>query len=304
MKFPVLSLNQIALGSLIVSVIVLGIKYTAFLFTGSIALYSDALESIINIGTACAAIVAIRFAAQPPDTKHPYGHYKVEYMSAVAVGILIIIAALVILYEAYSAFIEPKHISASWIGLLVSGMATVLNALWSKFLVQQGRLHHSAALTADGKHLMADVITSIGVLVGVVLVFMTGIEILDPVLASLVAINILWSGWKVVTDNASVLIDEEIPSGDLTRIKQIISENIQGALEVHALRSRYAGKAAFVEFHLVVAGSMSVGEAHDICDRIEEALKNEFPCIFVNIHVEPERKAKHRHKNVLSRNVL
>lgn len=291
---PILSLNQIALGNLVVSIVVLGVKYAAYLTTGSVALYSDALESIINVATACAAIVAIRFAEVPPDEEHPYGHYKAEYMSAAIVGAMIILAALAILREAYYGFLDPRQIEAPWLGLMISAGATLLNALWSGFLIKQGKAHRSAALSADGKHLFADVVTSVGVLVGVLLVVVTGIKVFDAALAALVSLNVLWSGWGVVRDNVSGLMDESAPADELARIRETISRNAEGSIEAHALRTRLAGKATFVDFHLVVAGSMPVCEAHEICDRIEHALKADLPGIFVNIHVEPEGKAKHK----------
>lgn len=294
MALPVLTLNQIAFGNLIVSVLVLVIKYAAYLLTGSIALYSDALESIINIATAAAAIVAIRYAARPPDAEHPYGHHKAEYMSAVVVGALIIVAALVIFREAYYGFLEPRTITAPWQGLAVSGVATLLNAWWSRYLIRHGKSRRSAALTADGKHLMADVVTSLGVLGGVVLVVLTGNALLDPALAALVALNVLWSGWGVIRENVSGLMDEAAPPEELAQIRDIISLNAAGSIEAHALRTRHAGKAIFVDFHLVVAASTTVGVAHEICDRIEDALKAEFPNMSISIHVEPENKAKHK----------
>lgn len=292
-KLPVMSLNQIALGSLAVSLVVLAVKYAAFLLTGSVALYSDALESIINVATALAAIVAIRVAARPPDEGHPYGHHKAEYISAVAVGVLIILAALAILHEAYEGFLAPHPIEAPALGLAISTSATLLNALWSRVLVRQGRAQRSAALQADGKHLMADVVTSLGVLAGVTLVVVTGIERLDPALAALVALHVLWSGGGVVRENVSALMDEAAPAEDLSRIKEVIASSAEGSIEAHALKTRHAGKAIFIDFHLVVSSTMTVGEAHAICDRIEDALKQELPGALINIHVEPEYKAKH-----------
>jgi len=164
---------------------VLAIKFT-YLITGSLALYSDALESIINVATSIAAIIAIRIAARPPDAEHPYGYHKAEYMSAVVIGALIIAAALAILHEAYGGFLAPRAIDAPWTGLTIGMVATILNAGWGVLIIGQGRLHRSAALVADGKHMLADVVTSLGVLVGVVLTVLTGIAVLDACIAVLV----------------------------------------------------------------------------------------------------------------------
>jgi len=177
---------KIALGSLAVSLVVLAVKFTAYLITGSLALYSDALESIINVATSIAAIIAIRIAARPPDAEHPYGYHKAEYMSAVVIGALIIAAALAILHEAYGGFLAPRAIDAPWTGLTIGMVATILNAGWGVLIIGQGRLHRSAALVADGKHTLADVVTSLGVLVGVVLTVLTGIAVLDACIAVLV----------------------------------------------------------------------------------------------------------------------
>ncbi|MBY0252551.1 MAG: cation diffusion facilitator family transporter [Methylobacterium organophilum] len=285
---------KIALGSLGVSLVVLAIKYGAYLLTGSVALYSDALESIINVVTAAAAIVAIRVAARPPDAEHPYGHHKAEYLSAVVVGVMIVVAALAILREAYFAFLEPKPIESAFTGLAVSTVATVFNAVWSFVLIRQGRKHRSAALVADGKHLLADVVTSLGVVVGVVSVVVTGVAVLDAVVAALVALHVLWSGWQVIRESTSGLLDEAASVGDLARIKAVISQNAADAIEAHALRTRQAGTATFIDFHLVVPTAMSVGQSHAICDRIEAALKEAVEGAIVTIHVEPEEKAKHK----------
>ncbi|CAH2396423.1 cation diffusion facilitator family transporter [Mesorhizobium escarrei] len=288
---------KIATGSLGVSLIVLTIKYCAYVLTGSVALYSDALESIINVVTAVAAIVAIRSAARPADANHQFGHHKAEYLSAVVVGVMIIVAALAILREAYGAFLAPTPIDAPWSGLAVNTLATVLNAVWSGVLIRQGRTHRSAALVADGKHLLVDVVTSVGVLVGVVLVVLTGIEVLDAAIAALVALHVLWSGWGVVRESASGLMDEAAPAEELKRIRETISTNTGDAIETHDLRTRHAGKVTFIEFHLVVPGSMSVERSHEICDRLEAALKETLEGAIVTIHVEPEHKPKHVRSN-------
>jgi cation diffusion facilitator family transporter len=285
---------KIALGSFGISLLVLAIKSAAYLITGSVALYSDALESIINVATAVAVIAAIWIAARPPDAEHPYGHHKAEYLSAVVVGVLIVGAALAILHEAYTGFLSPKPIEAAWTGLAVSTVATVLNVIWSATLIRQGRLHRSPSLVADGKHLMADVVTSAGVLVGVILVVMTGVLVLDAAIAALVALHVLWSGWGVIRESTSGLMDETAPPEQLERIREVITGNLGDAIEAHALRTRHAGNATFIDFHLVVPTRMGVGSAHEICDRIEAALGEAVEGATTTIHVEPEGKAKHR----------
>jgi len=285
---------KIALGSFGISLVVLAVKFTAYFTTGSLALYSDALESIINVATSVAAIVAIRIAARPPDAEHPFGYHKAEYMSAVVVGALIIAAAFMILHEAYAGFLAPKAIDAPWTGLTIGMAATVLNAGWGTFVIGHGRLQRSAALVADGKHMLADVVTSLGVLAGVILTVLTGIKVLDACIAALVALHVLWNGYGILRDNARGLMDEAAPAEELIRIRAAISSNGTDAIEAHALRTRHAGKATFIDFDLVVPGSMSVSEAHEICDRLEAGIKKVLEGAVVTIHVEPEHKAKHK----------
>ena len=285
--------QQLALGSIVVAVFVLGLKYAAYHVTGSVALYSDALESIINVATALVALYAIRVSLQPADAEHPYGHSKAEYFSAVFEGVLIIVAALLILREAYYAYLAPRVIEAPALGLAINAGASAINALWALLLIRRGRTLRSHALQADGRHLMADVVTSIGVLVGLLAAVATGIPQLDPALAALVALNILWSGWQVMRESVGGLMDQAAPPEMLARIRELISTHAEGAIEAHDLRTRHAGRVTFVDFHLVVSGALSVSDAHDICDRIERAIRTEFEGAAVTIHVEPEDKAKH-----------
>lgn len=284
---------KLAVGSLVVGVGVLALKYLAYLLTGSIALYSDALESIVNVATALAALLTIRIAAQPADANHPYGHHKAEYFSAMLEGAMIIVAAILIMREAFFGLVSPKALVAPMHGLAVNGLATAVNAIWCFVLVTQGKRYRSPALVADGWHLFSDVASSAGVVVGVLLAVMTGWSILDPVLALLVAINILWQGWGVLKASLGGLMDEAVSEETLTRIRRLISAHAQGAIEAHDVRTRHAGRLTFIEFHLVVPGQMSVVEAHEICDRLEEALKADDEDAVVTIHVEPDHKAKH-----------
>lgn len=285
--------QKLAAGSIAVGVVVLALKYAAYHLTGSVALYSDALESIINVVTAVAALLAIRTSAKPADADHPYGHHKAEYFSAVLEGTLIMVAALLIMREAYLGFITPRQIDAPFTGLLINGSAGVLNAVWSYVLIRQGRKFRSPALVGDGRHLLADVVTSGGVLIGVLLVALTGWLELDPALAALVAVNILWSGWGLLKESLGGLMDEAVPATTLSRIRDLIAANADGAIEAHDLRTRQAGRRTFVDFHLVVPGTITVSQAHDICDRIERALRADVEDVMITIHVEPDDKAKH-----------
>jgi cation diffusion facilitator family transporter len=287
-----MSTLNIAIGSVLVGLTVLAIKFVAWYITGSVALFSDALESIINVATSSAALIAVRLSARPADANHPYGHYKAEYFSAVVEGVLIVVAAVSIFREAYFDFLSP-HLIEEPLGLAVSAGASVINAGWAALLVRQGRLRRSPALVADGQHLFTDVLSSVGVVVGLGLSILTGWAILDPILAAGVAFVILWSGWHLVRESVGGLMDEAVPGDLLDKIRSVISENAAGALEAHDLRTRHAGRMTFIDFHLVVPGSMSVTDAHAICDEIEKALKVEVPGALVTIHVEPEEKAKH-----------
>ena len=284
---------KIAAGSIAIGVLVLALKTLAWWMTGSIALLSDALESTVNVATAIAALIAIRVAAMPADATHPYGHHKAEFFSAVLEGVMIIIAALLIMREAYHGFMAPQVLDAPLSGLLVNGLASVINALWCWTLISQGRRRRSPALVADGRHLLSDVFSSVGVTLGVLVAISTGWALLDPLMAGLVGLNILWSGWKVMRESLSGLLDEAIPDATLARVREIISREASGAVEAHDLRTRHAGQATFIEFHLVVPGDQTVREAHETCDRIEAALKAVVKDCVVTIHVEPEHKAKH-----------
>jgi cation diffusion facilitator family transporter len=243
--------------------------------------------------TAIVALVTIRISARPADRRHQYGHHKAEYFSAVLEGALIIVAALLILREAWQAYLVPRALTETTAGMLISGGATALNTIWAAFLILWGRRQRSPALVADGWHLGTDVITSLGVLIGLTLVLFTGWTILDPLLAAAVAINILWTGWRLTRESMSGLMDEAVAPETSRRIREIIRVNADGAIEVHDLRTRIAGRATFIEFHMVVPGNMTVAQAHEICDRVEEAIAREIADADVLIHIEPEGEARH-----------
>ncbi|MER2265144.1 cation diffusion facilitator family transporter [Methylobacterium oxalidis] len=291
--------QKAALAGVGVGALVTALKFGAFWLTGSLALYSDALESIINVVAAAFAFVALRVAATPPDADHPYGHHKAEYFSAVIEGALIIVAALLILRESYHGLLAPKPLDTPLLGLAVNGLATLLNAAWATALMRRGRAWRSPALVADARHVLADVFTSLGVLAGVALVASTGYLVLDPVVAGLVALNILWSGWGMVRESIDGLMDRAAPPEMVEQIRGLISAHGAGALEAHDVRTRHAGQATFIDFHLVVPGEMTVADSHAICDRLESVIEGAIEGAVVVIHVEPGDHAKQRGVPVL-----
>ena len=282
---------NIALISIAIGILVFALKYWAYWITGSVALFSDALESTVNVATALVAYIAIRVAAIPEDENHPYGHHKAELMSATLEGALIIIAAFVILSQAYLALMTPRPLTEVREGLAINLVAGVINGIWCYYLLREGRKLHSPALVADGKHLLTDVFSSLGVIAGIALAAWLGIWWLDGALAILVAANILWSGYHVVQSSLSGLMDEALSEADQATIKSIIAEHGAGAVQAHDLRTRQAGQATFIDFHLVVPSDMTVFDAHELCDRIEAALKIEFAHMRIHIHLEPQHKA-------------
>lgn len=283
---------SIAWKSIVVAIIVLGLKGLAAWWSQSAALYSDAVESIINVATAIAALVAIKIAAMPPDENHPYGHEKAEYFVAMIEAVLIGAAAFAIAANAWMTFREAAvlNVPAGAFGANVA--AGILNGIWCFVLIRAGRKMRSVALEADGWHLFSDVLSSAGVLLGILLAKATGLVWLDPLLAILVAANILWSGWKLMKASVSGLMDAAPDEAIIGAISSAIERQGSGALEAHDLRARQSGKTTFIEFHLVVDGALSVREAHSICDRLEAELETVLPECRITIHVEPENMAE------------
>jgi cation diffusion facilitator family transporter len=281
-----------AWGSLAVSIVVLAMKAGAYRLTGSVALLSDALETVINVAAAAAAIFALRLSALPADDNHHYGHSKAEYLSALLEGALVLLTAILIAREAWEGWQDPHAPDAPLLGIGLNAAAGVINLGWALVLLRQGRLWKSPALVAGGKHIMTDVWTTGAVLIGFALVPLTGYLRLDPLIAGIVALNVLWTGYRMLRDSMGALMDEVSDPGAVAELRRIISANAEGAIEAHDVRTRVAGSTSFVEFHLVVPGQMTVEESHAICDRIEEALRAHLGNAVINIHVEPEAKAK------------
>lgn len=286
------ALARIALGSILVALLVLALKLMAWRLTGSVALYSDALESIINVATASIVWQAVRIGARPADDDHPFGHHKAEYFSAVICGVLIVLAALLILREAGLALMSSSVPRIDGPGVALAGLASLVNFVWARYLIRQSVRLRSPALAADGRHVMSDVWTSLGALAGLGAVFVTGWHSLDAAIAILVGLNILREGSTVIRGSVDGLMDKALDEEESACIHSTILANADGAIEVHDLRTRSAGTVRFAEFHLVVDGEMSVAESHRICDRLERALQETLPGLEVIIHIEPgwERK--------------
>jgi cation diffusion facilitator family transporter len=284
--------ERFAVGSVWLGFVVLALKSLAWWLTGSAALYSDALESIVNVVGSLVAFVALRFAAKPADANHPYGHDKAEFFSAVIEGVMIVIAAISIFDAAWHAWHAPRAFSLPAQGLALSLVATVINGVWAWVLTRAAKRLRSATLQADGRHLISDVVTACGIAVGFALTVLTGYQTLDPLIAAATGLYVLWSGASLIRGSVGGLMDMAPDPAILSRINEVIANNATGSIEAHDLRAREAGRLTFLEFHLVVPGAMSVSESHAICDRIEAALTAEMPHLAVTIHVEPEEKAK------------
>jgi cation diffusion facilitator family transporter len=282
----------IARVNIAVALAVVTLKYVAYAVSGSVALFSDALESLVNVMTAVAALIAIRLSAKPADSDHPFGHHKAEFLAAMFEGAMIAVAAVLILIKAYAGLVGGVKLGHSVLGLAFNTVATVVNGAWAWILISRGMSWRSPALVADGQHLVTDVITSVGVIIGLTLALLTGWHFLDPLLAAIVALNILWMGYKIATQSMSRLLDQAASPVIESRIRAVIESNGHGALEAHDIRTRQSGRVLFIEFHLVVPGSMTVDEAHVICDRLEDSIESTIEGSEVVIHVEPEYKAK------------
>ncbi len=263
------------------------LKGWAWWLTGSVGLLSDALESFVNLAGAMMALAMLSLAAQPADRDHAHGHGKAEYFSSAFEGFLIIVAALLIGYAAVDRLIHPQPLEAVGIGLAVSVAASVINLVTGRILLQVGRRYRSITLEADAQHLLTDVWTSAGVIVGVALVWATGWLWLDPVIALAVAANIVWTGWKLLQRSAEGLMDVSLPVEEIETIERVLAGYRAQGLDFHALRTRQAGTRAFASVHVLVPGAWSVQEGHDWSERIEADLRSALPHVHLTTHLEP-----------------
>ncbi|MDR0837681.1 MAG: cation diffusion facilitator family transporter [Propionibacteriaceae bacterium] len=283
------SLTKFALLSVATALTTMGIKTVAAWLTGSISLLSDAAESIINLVAAVVTLFALRLAAKPADEGHPFGHSKAEYLSAAVEGAMILVAAGAIIWAAIERLITPRLPEQLGIGMLISVVAALINGGVALVLIRAGRAHSSSALVADGKHLMTDLVTTIAVLVGVGLVWLTGWAVLDPIVAILAGLNILYTGYDLIRDSASSLLDAALGDEDMTKVHAVLDAHLREGITYHALRSRVAGTQRFLDLHISVPGEWSVAAGHALAETLSDELSTALPRLQVSAHVEPSR---------------
>lgn len=282
-------LHKIAAASICIAIVVLALKLGAWWVTGSIALFSESTEGVVNLASALAAFAAVWLAARPADRRHPFGFHKAELLSALFGGTLITLAAVIILREAVTGLFDPQPVSAMVQGLLLSAIGSIINGIWCYVLISEGRKLRSPALQADGRHLLSDVLFSAAVIIGLVASSLTGWLILDPLIAGLVALNVLRTGLSVVFGAISGLLDESLPDRELENIRAVILAEGGDGLRMQDLRTRHAGAATFIEFRLILPGGMTVAAATHLTQRITRALQRATPKTQVTIHIEADR---------------
>jgi cation diffusion facilitator family transporter len=273
--------------SIVAAIATMGLKVASFALTSSVGLYSDAAESGVNLTAALFALWALTIAARPADSDHAFGHSKAEYFSSALEGMLILVAAFSIGFAAIGRFLNPQPIQQLEIGLALSCIAAAINGGVAWILLRAGRRLRSITLRADAHHLMTDVWTSAGVVTGLLLVKMTGWQILDPLMAAAVAIHIAWVAIQLLMETANGLMDTALSAPDQARIQEILATYEQQGIEFHALRTRVAGSRSFVLFHVLVPGRWSVRQGHDLCEEIEQKIMATLEGVHVMTHLEP-----------------
>jgi cation diffusion facilitator family transporter len=281
------SLTRFAWLSIAAAVLTISLKSIAYFLTNSVGLLSDAMESCINLAGALMALSMLIIAARPADEDHNYGHSKAEYFSSGVEGLLILIAALFIAFASIQRMFSPKPIDQVGIGLIVSVVASLINLIVARVLLKAGKQHNSITLEADAKHLMTDVWTSAGVIVGVGAVALTGVERLDPIVALIVSANIIWSGYILVKRSVTGLMDKALPIKDQESIQNVLEPYKKNGVDFHAFLTRQAGARQFVSFHVLVPGDWSVQKGHQLLEQIEKDLRNAFPDTIITTHLEP-----------------
>jgi cation diffusion facilitator family transporter len=283
--------RRVALLSVGAAVVTLILKFGAYFLTGSVGLLSDAIESFVNLAAALIAFTAITIAGRPPDSNHTYGHEKAEYFSSGAEGTLILLAAGTIIYSAIMRLLNPAPLENLAIGVAVALIASAINFGVSRIMLRVAHREDSIALEADAKHLMTDVWTSVGVVAGIIVVGVTGWQVLDPLIAIGVGINIIWMGVQLIRRSTAGLMDSTLPAAEVDVIQTAINQVAGPDIPYHALRTRKSGSRRFIDFHLLLPGQTTVQASHDLVSRIETVIEQDLPNTFVTIHVEPREDA-------------
>lgn len=273
--------------SIAAALVTLAIKSVAYWLTDSVSLLSDAAESVVNLVAALIALFCLWYASRPVDVSHTYGHDKIEYFSSGLEGTLILVAAVAIAWYAVTRLVDPEPLQAVGMGTLLALAASLINFGAAQILLRAGKSTESILLEAGGKHLMTDVWTSTGVVVGLCLVWFTGFEILDPLIALVVAANIVWTGIDLVRRSFDGLMDHALPQTEQAAVRAAIAAHLEPGTTFHALRTRQAGAHRFADFHLLVPGHFTVQRAHDLTEKIERAVRAALPDIEVSVHIEP-----------------
>lgn len=281
-------LTRFALLSLAAAIVTISLKLAAWYVTDSIGMLSDALESVVNVVAAAATIWLLVLSARPPDERHAYGYSKAEYFSSAFEGALILVAAALIAWTAVVRLLNPQPLEQVGIGIVVSMIASAINLGVARLLLGAARKHHSIALEADAHHLMTDVWTSVGVVVAVVAVAATGWNWLDPVIALVVAGNIVFTGVSLLRRSAFGLMDEALPADRVTRITEVLDRYRAQGVEFHAIRTRAAAGRSFVSMHVLVPGAWTVKEGHDLVEQVERDVAATAPGTTVFTHLEPK----------------
>lgn len=281
------SLTRYAWLAVAAAVATIALKTAAYLLTGSIGLLSDAAESVVNLVAAGVALIVLHIAARPPDDAHHFGHSKAEYFSAALEGLMIVLAAVVIIVSAVRRFLEPQPLTHLGVGLAITVVAAVVNGVVALVLIRAGRRHRSITLEADGRHLMTDVWTSVGVIVAVLLVPVTGWWRLDPVVAFAVGVTILVTGWHLVRRSLGGLMDRSLDDAEHERITTILDSYASPEVSFHGIRTRQSGRSRFVSMHVLVPGAWSVQRGHDLLDGIEADLHEALDEVDIVTHLEP-----------------
>jgi cation diffusion facilitator family transporter len=282
------SLKRFAWLSVAAAAGAIALKGAAWWLTGSVGLLSDALESFVNLGGALMALTMLTVAEQPADDEHAYGHGKAEYFACGFEGLLILFAAIAIGVSATDRLLRPEPLSEVGFGLGFSAAASLFNLLVARVLLAAGREHRSLTLEADARHLMTDVWTSAGVIAGIGAVALTGWLWLDPLIALLVAVNIVWTGWQLIHRSTSGLMDGALPPEDHARVAGILARYRAEGIDHHALRTRESGARRFVEVHMLVPGAWTVRRGHDLAERVESDIRAVLPRTTVITHIEPK----------------